>query len=800
MQPAHADLRESALSRYASAVQAHREGRLAQAEALYREVLAVCPDHAEALHQLGLLAMRAGEVARGIELLERSLRVRADDPAVMLHLAKALTEAGRREAALDLFDRLLARGSSSPEAWFAHATALMRFKEPRAALDSYERFLSQRSAHARAWTGRGDALQDLGRLEEALASYERALALQPEQPEMLNNRGSTLRKLKRHEEALASYEEAVRLCPDLAPVHNNLGLTLLALGRIEEALLAFERALKLDPTHIEAHINRGNGLKDLMRPQAALDCYERALALDPACPEALSNRGNALMDLGAHGLALESYARALDALPDQPDILANQASALLQLARYEQAAHTFEQLLQVAPTYEQAQGNLLQCRLHVCAWERYTEDVTRVFAALERGQRVVPPFSTLALTDSARIQLRSSQLYAQAIPTQRLALGARGGRSKLRLAYVSADLREHAVSYLMAGVFEEHDRGKFETTAISLLPRELSALGERVSAAFDGFVDVSRISDAEVVALMRELEIDIAVDLMGYTHRARPGIFARRAAPVQVSYLGYPGTLGAPFMDYILADDFIIPPETRAHYAEQVVYLPGCFQANDARSVIGPVPSKDHVGLPPEGLVLCSFNASYKLTPSVFDVWMRLLREIPSSVMWLLGDREDARANLRGAAVSRGVDPERLVFAPRVPYAQHLGRLGLADLFLDTLPYNAGTTASDALRVGVPVLTCVGEAMASRMAGSLLRSLGLPQLITRNLEEYERQALEICQPERLAAVRAELAVSLARAPLFDSAMCCQKLEAAYLMMQERAASGESPAHFAVQGA
>jgi predicted O-linked N-acetylglucosamine transferase (SPINDLY family) len=800
MEQARVDRAELALACYASAVEAHRDGRLAEAETLYQEVLASCPHHAQALHQLGILAMRAGEASRGIELLERSLRAGPDEPAVMLHLAKALTEAGRREAALGLFAELLTREPVLPEIWLAHASALMRFKEPRAALDSYERFLAQRGAHARALRGRGDALQELGRLEEALDSYERVLALQPDQPETLNSRGNTLRKLRRHEEALASYDEALRWLPDLAPFHNDRGLALLALGRIEDALGSFERALRLDPGYVEALINRGIGEKDRMRPEAALACYERALALEPACPEALSNRGNALMDLGSHELALESYQQALDALPDQPDILANQAAALMQLARYDEAARTTERLLQVAPTYVQAQGNLLQCRLHVCAWERYTEDVTRVIAALDQRQRVIAPFSTLALTHSASMQLRSAQLHAQAISTQGGALAARGAPGKLRLAYVSADLREHAVSYLMAGVFEEHDRGRFETTAISLQPQERSGLGERVSAAFDRFVDVSRLSDAEVVALMRKLEIDIAVDLMGYTHRARPGIFALRAAPVQVNYLGYPGTLGAAFMDYILADDFIIPEETRAHYAEQVVYLPGCFQANDARCTVGPARSRQQVGLPPRGLVLCSFNASYKLTPTVFDVWMRLLREIPESVLWLLGDREDTRTNLRGAAAARGVDPERLVFAPRVPYAQHLGRLGLADLFLDTLPYNAGTTASDALRMGVPVLTCVGEAMASRMAGSLLRSLKLPQLITHGLEEYEGRGLQLCQAGRLAAVRAELAASLARSSLFDSAGFCRKLEAAYFEMQERAASGEPPAHFAVRGA
>jgi predicted O-linked N-acetylglucosamine transferase (SPINDLY family) len=297
---------------------------------------------------------------------------------------------------------------------------------------------------------------------------------------------------------------------------------------------------------------------------------------------------------------------------------------------------------------------------------------------------------------------------------------------------------------------------------------------------------------------MRELEIDIAVDLMGYTHKARPAIFAHRAAPVQVNYLGYPGTMGAPFIDYILADEFVIPPASRRYYSEQVVYLPGCFQANDDRCVIGPKLTRAQAGLPEHGLVFCCINNNYKLSPPLFEIWMRLLHQVPDSVLWLLADRESTQANLRREARARGVDADRLVFAARMPYAQHLGRLGLADLFLDTLPYNAGATASDALRTGVPVLTCSGEAFAARMAGSLLKSVGLPDLITHSLDDYERKALELArEPRALHAVRARLSENLPRAALFDTSRFCRHLEAAYLAMHERSLRGEKPASFSV---
>jgi predicted O-linked N-acetylglucosamine transferase (SPINDLY family) len=309
---------------------------------------------------------------------------------------------------------------------------------------------------------------------------------------------------------------------------------------------------------------------------------------------------------------------------------------------------------------------------------------------------------------------------------------------------------------------------------------------------------VSERTDAQITALLRNLEIDIAVDLMGYTQKARPGAFALRAAPVQVNYLGFTGTLGAPFMDYLLADDFVIPLEQARHYAEQVVYLPECFQANDDRCGIGERPTRAATGLPEHGLVFCCFNSSFKLNPPVFDIWMRVLRAAPEATLWLLADRGEVRENLLHRAAGWNIDPSRLVFAEKVPYADHLGRLALADLFLDTIPYNAGTTASDALRMGVPVLTCAGKSFAGRMAGSLLRTIGLPDLITHSLADYEHKAHELARsPQQLQSAHATLAANLPHSPLFDTARFCRHLEDAYLGMHARSLRGDVPASFTV---
>jgi protein O-GlcNAc transferase len=715
------------------AVSLHREGRLDAAGALYREVLAADPDHVEALHLAGVLAMRSGDMDAGIALFERAVRANPVHSAALLSLARALTQAGQRDAALSTYERVLAVEQNFAQAHYELGNACMVFKEPEAALGHYDRFLALEPGHAAAWSNRGNALQDLERYREAAESYDRALTLQPGNASAIFNRGNALRALGQKEAALASYDRALQLDSRLAEAHYGRGVLLRALNRKQEALLAFERAVALKPRFVDALVNQVGTLDDLGR------------------------RG--------------------------------------------EVGPPLEQLLQVDPDYDNAFGRLLLCRLDSADWRDYARHAVRVDSGLSAGQRVIDPFQALAVCSSAAKQLRAAELHAAGMaPGAITPLLPRHSRKpgKIRLAYVSADFREHAASFLLAGVFEHHDRERFETFAISLLPREPSAIGARVAAAFDRFIEVWGQSDAQIVSLLRELDIDVAVDLMGYTARSQPGIFAQRAAPVQVNYLGFPGTLGSPAIDYLVADSFLVPRELTHHYSEAIVYLPECFQANDDRCVIGPTPTRASVGLPEGAPVLCCFNSNFKVNPPVFDAWMQILRDTPGSVLWLLGESTVLQGNLRKEAAARGVEPARLVFSGKCSYDAHLGRLGLADLFLDTTPYNAGATASDALRVGVPVLTWTGEPLASRMAGSLLRAVGLEELITRSAADYVRKAVDLLsRPERLAELRARLAVNLRTTPLYNTARFCRHLEAAYIGMHERALRGEPPQGFAV---
>ena len=642
----------------------------------------------------------------------------------------------------------------------------------RQRFEEAERLLSQALAvnkeSAEAYSNYGSVQRARGQLADALASYDRALAIKPAFIEALNNRGGVLKDLGRFDQALASYDAALALKPDFAIVHFNRGAVLSALKRHQEALASYDRALALNGVFAEALNNRGATLASLKRHEEAVASYGRALALKPGFADALQNRGAALLHLGRHEAASEDLERALRLNPDLP----------------------------------YARGTLLHSRMHSCDWRGYEQESKRVIGDVRGGNRAIEPFMFLAISDSPEDQLHCARTWVRdQCPPFASAVWTAGRyrHDRIRLAYVSSDFRAHPLGHLMVALFEQHDRKRFETIAVSLGHDDHSPMRARLKGAFDRFIDVQRQSDHDVVKLMREMEVDIAVDRNGFTTGARPGIFAMRAAPIQVSYLAYPGTMGADFIDYLIADEVVIPREQQACYTENVVYLPDSYQVNDsARRIAERTPTRKEVRLPERGFVFCSFNSSYKITPQLFDVWMSLLRQVDRSVLWLLDGTATMRRNLWREAAARGIDPQRLVFAPRIAVEDHLARHRLADLFLDTLPCNAHTTASDALWAGLPVLTCVGTTFAGRVAASLLRAIGLPELITTSLDEYKALALRLAtEPRRLGELKQALARNRGVRPLFDTDRFRRQIEAAYVEMWERHQREESPASFAV---
>jgi predicted O-linked N-acetylglucosamine transferase (SPINDLY family) len=920
------------------AVQYHRQGRLHDAERLYRDALRESPHDFDTLNMLSVLKLQQGGASDALPLLQRAIEARPNALDVLSNLSVALLALNRPAEALANFDKILSVQAQDVSALFGRGTVLAQLGRPDEALASLDRALSVNPNHAPALFNRATILAGLGRYPGALVAYDRVIALVPGHVDALNNRGNVLAQLERYEEAVASYDRALAIKPDHVGALTNRSAALRHLRRYDEALASCDRALAVDPNYIDALNNRGNVLLQLDRPAEALECYDRVLTLRRENPEALVNsafafhalgnydeslrcaeealaldpdyanaaqiRGHALARLGRLDEAVDSYERALaidpdhrgalinlmmalsdldrreealvrceqvlaaksddvdllyqcalilarlqrlgnalacyeqmlilkpdsvealvgkasilthnwrfgEALvvleqalsirPNDADILSRRAYAHGRLQRLDEACAGYERILAINPDNADVLGELAGCYISMCDWQGAAQIQERIGPQIMDGTLTVSPFVLLGLPVSTAVLSEcTTRFVAQNVPKREpLARERNPDHGRIRVAYLSADFRRHATAYLTAGLFERHDRSRFEIIGVSLWPDDGSEMRARLLRAFDQFHDVASRSDRDVAQLLQDIGVDIAVDLMGHTRLSRPGIFAYRPAPIQVAYLGYPGPMGADFIDYIIADRIVLPPEQQSLYAEQVVRLPDSYQVNDSKRLIAErVPSRSEMGLPEHAFVFCSFNQIWKINKPMFDIWMRLLRAVEGSVLWLIHSNDFATANLRREAQAQGVEPQRLVFASNCEQSLHLARLKLADLILDTLPCNAHTTASDALWAGVPLVTCTGPTFAGRVAASLLNAVGLPELVTDGLDDYEALALKLAtDPALLKSVVSRLAQNRLTHPLFDTARFTRHIEAAYATMWETWQRGEAPKAFSVE--
>ena len=650
----------------------------------------------------------------------------------------------------------------------------------------------------------GFILSQAGQIDEAERLIGEAIRVNPRSADAHYNRGCLLQRLRRPQEALVCFERAVALKPDYADALLNRGHALLILRRYAEALADFDRVLSMTPDLVPALLGRGSALSELRHDADALATFDRVLAREPENPLAAVGRGNVLFRLRRYESAAAEFDRALARWPDLPEALINRAAALFELKRVDEAVRDYGKALALAPDLPYAHGNFIYYKLHACDWRGLHEDRDALAAELRQNKAVVLPFVNLSLSSSPEEQLRCARLWTSANhpPTQMLWRGENYRHERMRVVYLSADFHAHATAHLMAGVFENHDRIRFETVAVSYGPDDESEMRARLKSSFDRFIDVRTKSDFEIAAQLRELEADAIIDLKGLTKDSRSGILSFRPAPIQAHYLGYPGTMGAPYVDYIIADKIVIPEEHRRFYSEQVVYMPDTYQANaPAHMMMMPPKTRRDYGLPESGFIFCCFNNNFKILPEIFGIWMRLLARVDGSVLWLMADNPIAARNLVCAAKEHGVAADRLVFASRAGLAEHLARHALADLFLDTLPYGAHTTASDALRAGLPVVTCMGDAFAGRVAASLLQAIGAPELICGSLEDYEALALKLAHdPAALYAIKEKLARNRDTHPLFDTQRFTRNLEAALTIMLDIHRRGEPPTSFAVDPA
>ncbi|WP_187437502.1 tetratricopeptide repeat protein [Bradyrhizobium rifense] len=655
------------------------------------------------------------------------------------------------------------------------------------------------SLHPSAALDKAISAQRSGNLSDAERAYTTILKGSRTHPIALHMLGLLHAQRGNFAGAEPLLKKAARVDSGNPDVLFNYANVLRALDKTDDALAWLAKVIALSPNFADAHLNRGAILMARHELHGAIAEFDRAIAIEPSSA-AFANRGSAFHQLGQFDEAHDSYRRAIELAPSNPQNHFVLSEVLTQMGREDEAITALERTVALNKTFPFAFSKLVASRRMRADWRSFEVEQAAMDDAVD-SHVPIDPFTFFHASSSPARQLTCAKTYVANVAPERGAaiLRTPSPTSRLRVAYLSADFRRHATAHLMAGVIEEHDRERFEISAISYGPDDRSEMRDRLTAAFERFEDVSHFADEDVVKLIRQLDIEVLVDLGGFTAGARPKILAGRAAPIQVNYLGFPGTMGASYIDYVMADRIVIPEGEQQHYAEKVIYLPDTYQATDARRPLPQnVPARTEVGLADDAFVYCAFNRTAKITPVLFDVWMRLLAKTAGSVLWLLDGDPIATENLRREAVARGIAAERIVFAPNVPADEHLARHQLADLFLDTLPYNAHTGASDALWAGLPVLTCLGTAFAGRVAASLLNAVGLPELVTQSLDKYEELALRIARDSELrTALKSKLAAHRATWPLFDTTRMARHIEKAFNEMWRRHYAGEAPASFAV---
>jgi protein O-GlcNAc transferase len=779
-----------------------KQNRLQDSLSKFDALLLYEPNHLAAITERSSVLLALEQYDAALAAIERAIALDPNYAEAYLNKGVLCGRLKRYDEAIASFDRALRLDPKLGNAWLGYGNVLFGLQRFDEALVAYERAQSLDADPCQVWIGRGNAYDGLQRYDEASRAYDHALAADPRSAEAWVGRGNALREFKQYDAALAAYDKALTCREGIAEAWVGRGNVFLRLLRYEDALACYDKALTFGAGSAEAWLGRGNTLLKLKRFDEALAAHGNATGL----AEAWVGCGNVFYETRRYREASAAYDQALALKPGLAEAWYGRGNVLREFKQYDAAVAAYDKALFLKPDLTGAESGRINAKNCVCNWIGRDDACARLIASVRNGSVSAGPFEFLAVPSSAEEQLACAKLWIKTLHSpspRRLWQGERYVHDRIRVAYMSSDFGEHPVSYLAAGLFDHHDKSWFETTAISFGHNDNSELRKRLEASFDRFVDVETQTDEQIARVIRDLEIDILVDLTGLTKFGRASIAAQRPSPLQVNYLGYPGTMGTDYIDYIIADPVLVPESQQGNYAEKIVHLPHCYMPHDdsGRLISERCLERAEFGLPENGIVFCCFNNAYKLTPHVFRSRMNILKAVEGSVLWLTRDNPSAASNLRREAVSAGVDPDRLVFADRLPSsADHLARHSLADLFLDTLPYNAHTTASDALWAGLPVLTLIGETFAGRVAASLLTAIGLPELIARTPEQYESMAIELAtHPAALAAIRDKLARNRLGTPLFDTASYTRHLESAYATMYRRYQDGLGPDHIRVPG-
>ena len=760
-----------------------RINQLNKALDAYNCLIVVNPKFAEGYFNRGVVLQETGFFSDALNDYQLAIENGLRTDFLYSSIGAALFELKFYEKAIKAYDLALTLNSTDAVAYNNKANACQLLERYEEAIALYDQAITLKADYAEAYFNKASTYQKLALYAEALETYDFAITINPEYAEAYNNKGNIYQLLERYEEAIQLYHAAINCNSTYAKPHFNLGVSYQEIGQLQKALEAYNGAIQLDPNSAETYSNKGVALFKMHSFAEAFGAYNKALELNAKYAEVYNNRGILNFECGDLESALKDFDVAIDMRQDYVEPYTHGAFVLSKLGKFEEAKATLVRAQSIDPKHDFLLGELMLTRMALNDWEHYYDDCSHLIEGIRSGNKVSVPFPTHAYTDNPEVQLKCAQIYLADSyfgVTRELIFKPKLDSSRINIGYFSPDFGDHPVSYLLAELFERHDRSKFEISAFSFGPVRSGDWRDRIKTGVDHFYDVASMSDYEISVLARTAGIDIAVDLSGYTENCRPGIFYERAAPIQIGYIGFLGTTGAPYMDYIIADKVLIPNNLKRYYSEKIIYLP-CYQCNDSRKSPSDIEvTKRKFELPENGFIFCSFNNNFKITPEVFDSWMRILISVPNSVLWLYVGVEQAKKNILLSAKQNNIDSLRIIFAEKLPLPEHLARLHLADLFLDTYPYNAGATASGALKMGLPLLTRFGPSFSSRVGASLLTSLDLRELIASSMEDYERIAINLAHsPEALTGIKKKLQVALRDSPLFSAKMFAHNIELAY---------------------
>ena len=764
-------------------------GQFDKAIESYEKAVALKPDYIEAYYSLGDSFYEFGKLEDTIKCYKRVLEYRPNFTGMHNNLGNVLRELGRFQEAVLCYEKAISIDTDFVEGYFNLGITFQGLSKFDSALLNYKKAIEIKSNYAEAFNNLGTLYKEMKDFDSSIKSYLEAIDIKSDYAEAYNNLGILYKELGQLDKALISHENAINIRPKYDEAHNNLGILYMELGQLDKSIKSYKQAIKANADFIEAINNLGLVLMNLGHTQEAIQHYQKALKIDPSFALTYNNLGVAYKNLHIHDAASKCFKKGIALNPNYVDAFCNYGHLLTEMDDLQEALINYQKAYEINPDTDYLLGTIIHTKMHLCVWSDYSKYLDELQAQLNDGLKRIDAFSFVALLDDPGLQEKVSTIYFEdRNPRSNLLPQIKNHpkHNKIKIGYFSADFREHPVSYLTAELYETHDRNQFEIHAFSYGPDTKDEMNLRIKAGVDHFHDVREMSHKEIATLSRSLEIDIAVDLSGATHSSKTEVFAMLAAPIQTSYIGWLGTMGADYYDYLIAAEGMIPKKNQKYFSEKIVYLP-TYQVNDSKeSLPKAIFSRKDLGLPEDSFVFCCFNNTFKITPEAFDSWARILNEVEQSVMMIYVSNKHAQKNLIKEIKLRNIDPKRLIFGERLSRAEYLDRYRSADLFLDTFPYNAGTTASDALRMGLPLLTINGNSFNSREAANIVNAVNLPEMITSSQEEYESLAIELANnPKKFRIIKEKLADNLPSAPLFDTPRFTKNLESAYKIMFKR---------------